>query len=676
MLTGIQLSKVLWAITGLGLYVSLMAPLAGQDEEKPEKESQYTLPVVIVTATRVDLSLKEVPLSSAVITREALESGPALDVGDILRTQAGVHVRSNNRGGVATASLRGSQSSQVLVVRDGLPINDAFNGLTDLSRLMLGGIERIEIVRGPTSHLYGANALGGVINLITREPEQRRDFMVAYGRFNTQQYQLHAGQGSREKGAMVSAVVNKSDGWRGNDDFLHRSVLGRVNTTIGKVQVSVLTGYDDSEVGVPGPKPDSTATHGNNDVTSLFDRQKTDNLYGLLSIESRLGNDYNLQLRLRPERSTTVYENKYDDFSGLTNLGHNQYTAQNLRLSGQVEKRMDTNHILAGFDVIQERGFVEQRTTIEPTGEESTVKWSPATHSSALWSEYIWRRTNLVAVFGARFDYHSTYGWHTSPSLGIILHLGANIVRFSAGEAYRAPSFNDLFWPDDGLFSGNPDLKSETGIAYEIGLEHRISQAIRGTVAVFRRDVDDMIAWAPTGLNGLWRPSNINRYLLNGAEAELIAQKEVFNARFSYTYLDGRQTNLEVVFSDWMAGDQRLEHIERPAAFIPTHNVGFDLTYISAFFKINLNGEARSEIVNYYSDEYTNPAAEVSMIEKKLPARTVMNVRVSWPLWKFEPFLEVRNLLNSTYSEQFGSLSDSNYPLPGRTFGIGLRAEF
>ena len=678
MLTGIQLSKVLWAITGLGLYVSLMAPLAGQEEEKEENESQYTLPEVIVTATRVDQSLQEVPLSSSVITREALESSPALDVGDILRTQTGVHVRSYNLGGVGTASLRGSRSSQVLVVRDGIPINDAFLGLTDLSRLMLGGIERIEIVRGPTSHLYGANALGGVINLITREPEQRRDLTVAYGSFNTQQYQLHAGQGDREKGIMVSAEVNKSDGWRGNDDFLHRSVLGRLNTTIGKVHVSVSTGYDDSEVGVPGPKPDSAATptHGNNDVTSLFDRQKTDNLYGLLSIESNLGNDYSLQLRLRPERSTTVYENKYDDwFSGLTNLGHNQYTAQNLRLSGQVEKRMDTNHILAGFDVIQERGFVEQRTTIEPTGEESTVMWTPATHSSALWSEYIWRRTNLVAVFGARLDYHSTYGWHTSPSLGIILHLGANTVRFSAGEAYRAPSFNDLFWPDNGFTSGNPDLKSETGIAYEIGLEHRISQVIRGNVAVFRRDVDDMIEWAPTGLNGLWRPSNINRYLLNGAEAELIAQKGVFDARFSYTYLDGRQTNQEVVFSDWMTGDQRLEHIERPAAFTPTHTIGFNLNYRGTLLKLNLNAEYRSEIVNYYSD-YAN-VPQVYMIKKVLPARTVINGRVCWPLWKVEPFLEVRNLLNTSYCEQFGStLVDGDYPLPGRTFGIGLRTEF
>lgn len=664
-------------MAGLGFYFYLMAPLLGQEEEKSANESQYTLPEVIVTATRVNQPLEEVPLSSSVIVREALETAPALDIGDILRTQTGIYVRSNNRGGVATASLRGSQSSQVLVVRDGIPINDAFLGLTDLSRLMLGGIERIEIVRGPTSHLYGANALGGVINLITREPEPRRDFSVAYGSFNTQQYQLHAGQGDREKGAIVSATVNKSDGWRGNDDFLHHSVLGRVNTAIGKVQVSVLTGYDDSEVGVPGPKPDSATTHGNNEVTSLFDRQKTDNLYGLLALESEPTDGWKLQLRLRPERSTTNFKNKYDDWrTDGAILGHNQYTARNLRLSSQLEKQTGTNYLLAGFDVIQERGFAEQRTTTEATGEGSTVKWSPATHSSALWTECIRRMGNVTAVLGIRSDYHSVYGWHTSPSLGIILRLGANTVRLSAGEAYRAPSFNDLFWPDDGFTSGNPDLKSETGTAYEIGLEHRISQVIRGNVAVFRRDVDDMITWAPT-LEGKWQPANFNRYLLNGAEAELIAQKEVFNARFSYTYLDGRQTNLEVVYSDWMTGDQHLEHIERPAAFIPTHNVGFNLTYISAFFKINLNGEARSEIVNYYSDEYTNPAAEVSMIEKKLPARTGINVRVSWLLWQVEPFLEVRNLLNTSYCDQLGSeLADGDYPMPGRTFGIGLRAEF
>ena len=652
MLTGTRLNKGLPAMAGLGLCLCLAAPLLGQDEEQPEHKSQYTLPEIIVTATRLNQPLKDVPLSSSVITREALETAPALDVGDILRTQTGVYVRSYNPGGVATVSLRGAQSSQVLVVRDGIPINDAFLGLTDLSRLMLGGIERIEIVRGPTSHLYGANALGGVINLITREPEPVRNLTAAYGSFNTQQLQLHAGQGDSEKGAIFLAAVNKSDGWRGNDDFRHRSMLCKLNYTVGKVLVSVSTGYDDSEVGVPGPKPVSAVTpiYGNNEVTSLFDRQKTDNLYGLLSIESNLGNDYSLQLRLRPERSTTVYEKKYDDFSGLTNLGHNQYTAQNLRLNGQVEKRMDTNHILAGFDVIQERGFVEQTTTIEATAEDSTIRWNPSTHSSALWTEYIWHKSSATVVLGVRSDYHSVYGWHTSPSLGIILQLGANTVRFSAGEAYRAPSFNDLYWPDDGFTSGNPDLKSETGTAYEIGLEHRISQTIRGSVAVFRRDVDGMIAWAPT-LEDKWQPANVNRFSVNGLEAEVNVQFETLHARVGYTLLNAVQIDLDV---------------EKPAAFIPSETVSAEIHAGIAGFDLVMRGEYRSGIRNYYGDS-----------EKLLPARTVLDTRLSKTLWELEPYVEVRNILDTKYSDQFGfTMFDGDYPLPGRTFGIGLRMEF
>lgn len=671
MLTGTRLAKGIWIIVGANLLASGPVPLFGQEEEETEKESQYTLPEVIVTATRMEQPLKEVPLSTSVITRDALEASPALDVGDLLRTQAGVHVRSNNRGGVATASLRGAQSSQVLVVRDGIPINDAFLGLTDLSRLMLGGIERIEIVRGPTSHLYGANALGGVINLITREPGPVRNLTAAYGSFNTQQLHFHAGQGDSEKGAIVSATVNRSDGWRGNDDFLHRSLMGKLTTIIGGVRASLMTGYHDSEVGVPGPKPDGAAAYGDSAVTSLYDRQRTDNLYGLLFIESKLGNDYSLQLRLRPEQSTTVYENKYDDWSsGLTNLGHNQYTAQNLRLSGQVEKRMDTNHILAGFDVIQEHGFVKQKTTIEATDEDSTIKWNPSARSSALWTEYIRRGTNSVIVFGVRLDNHSVYGWHTSPSLGIILHRAESTLRFSIGNAYRAPSFNDLFWPD----AGNPELSSERGTALEIGLEQRFVPGVKGAIAAFQRTVRDMIAWVPSGSGDLWSPANINQYVLNGAEAEFTARKGGLDARVSYTYLDSRQTNQEVVYSDWITGELRLEDISRPAAFIPAHTVGFDLTYRGTLLKINLNSEYKSEIVNYYPD-YSNAPA-VSMTKKVLPERTVINGRVSWIVGWVKPFLEVRNLLDTAYSEQFGSLSDGNYPLPGRTFGIGLRAEF
>ncbi len=670
------LDNLHYMIIGLGFSVFIAIPLLGQATDTTETKPDYVLPEVIITATRLNQPLQEVPISSAVITKEFMELSPALNVGDILLTQTGIHVRRSNRGAVTTASLRGAQSSQVLVILDGLPINDTYNGVTDLSQWSLDAIEQIEIVRGPTSHLYGANALGGVVNLITRKPEPSRSLTLTYDNLNTWQCRLYAGRGNSDNGAMISAEINRSDGWRGNDDFLHRNVLGKIHASFGKTNVSVSTGFNDSEMGIPGPKPGSTITpkYGNSEVTSLFDNQQIHYLYGLLSVDSRFGNDYHLQFRLRPEQSATVFKSKYDDwYTGSAIITEDQYVSRNLRLSGQLERQFGTNHFLTGFDVVQENGFTEQNTTNEITSEDSTIKWCPSTSSSSLWGEYIWRAVYLTAVLGARLDYHSRFGSHISPSLGFIFDLGVNKIRFSMGKAYRAPAYNDLFWPE----MGNPELKVEIGMAYEVGLEHHPTQALSGVIALFRRNVDDMIAWAPTGLNGLWQPSNINHYLLNGFETELNARGNIFNARVSYTYLDARQTNLEVVFSDWTTGDQRLEYVERLAAFVPKHNIGFNLIYTSASLKISLNGNARSAIINYYSDEYLNPSTVISMIEKRIPARIVMNVKASWVLGIIEPFFEIRNLLDTSYCDQFGSqLADNDYPLPGRTCGIGLNIEF
>ncbi|MCH8023169.1 MAG: TonB-dependent receptor, partial [Candidatus Marinimicrobia bacterium] len=97
-----------------------------------------------------------------------------------------------------------------------------------------------------------------------------------------------------------------------------------------------------------------------------------------------------------------------------------------------------------------------------------------------------------------------------------------------------APAFNDLFWP----YAGNRDLKSETGVAYEFGLERRFSRSITVDLVIFRRAVDNMIAWAPTGPGGLWRPSNINRYSVNGLETEFEVRLASFQVSVSYSLMD------------------------------------------------------------------------------------------------------------------------------------------
>ena len=636
-----------------------------------EPESKYILPEIVVTATKIDQPLNEVPLSTDVITREEIESSNALDAGDILRTSTGFNVRSYNPGGLATASLRGSQSAQVLIVLDGMPVFDPFTGLTDLSQISLAGIERIEIVRGPTSHLYGANALGGVVNLITRHPEERTSANLSVGSFNAQKYYLQTANGTGNMGYFLSGSVNKSDGWRGNDDFLRQSIFAKLAGQLGSIHVQLLTGYYTSDIGLPGPKPAGPTKYGSHAVTSLYDRQNTANLYGLLVLESDVGNHTNLTLKIRPARDITNFQTTYDDWvTGDTIVNDNEYVAKSVILNSQLETKLGRHRLLIGWDGIRRQADVIQKFSDQVSGVVEVVEWNPATRTSGIWLEYIWHGSNFIVVPGLRLDSHSEYGSYTSPNIGVVFDWRAYTFRASAGRAFRAPGFNDLFWPN----AGNRDLKSETGVAYEIGLERRLSRYAKGNITLFRRDVRNMIAWAPTGAGGFWQPSNINRYAVNGFETEFDVRLERFYATISYSFLDAVQTNREVVYSDWLTGETRLEDKKRPAAFIPHHAVSMILNVNLAEVDIQVRGEYRGSVRNDYADYSQSPT--VTMTEKILPARAVLDLRLSRSFNKFVPYIELKNILDTRYSEQFGNtIADGAYPMPGRTVVGGVRLD-
>ncbi|MFC1483737.1 TonB-dependent receptor [Candidatus Neomarinimicrobiota bacterium] len=646
--------------------------LQGQDEEPKEIESHYILPDIVITATRTSQTLQEVPLSTTLVSQELIDMIPAMDVADVLQVQTGTTVRRTSHGGMTTISLRGTQAAQVLVTRDGIPINDAFNGTTDLSQLSLGSIEKIEIVRGPTSHLYGANALGGVINLITREVGNARDITLSQGSFNTQAMTAHAGMGNSEKGVSMSANLDRSDGWRGNDDYMHRSWTGNAVTVMRGVEFGFTTGYHDTDLGVPGPKPAAAPTFGNAEVSSLFNRQTSRNLFGMFTLNSKLWEKVAVELHVRPELNKTLFMEKYGDyFTGEPVLGDYEYRSQNLRISGQTETPLKDHRILGGFEIIEENGFVTQWTRNESGTNQDTTDWESQTEAWAFWTEFIGQWNPLTVVGGMRMDVHSVYGRHVSPSLGFILKMQRQVLKLSLGKAYRAPTHNDLFWPN----LGNPDLKPEEGIAGEISYEYYFLPTLWTKAAVFRRVVDDMIAWVPSGSTGLWQPTNINRLQLSGMEIELTARSSSFNLTLGYMFMEGEQVNHELTYSDWMTGTNTLDEVTRPSAFVPGHSVTGCISWISPGMRISVTSNWRSEIVNYYED--WSQAPEISRSAKELPARTLVNLKVVLPLGNVQPYLVVKNLLDEQYSDQFGTdLHDLDFPMPDRILEVGMRLKF
>lgn len=654
---------------GLIIAVSLMA----MDTEYP----LYELEGIVVTATRIYQSLKDVPVTTTVVTREEIEALGARDVGEVLRGVAGIEIKSYGPlGSNASVSLRGSASQQVLVLIDGCPVNSIANGCANLGTISLGDIKQIEIVKGAISHLYGANALGGVVNIITR---QATGLIIEgnskYGSFDTWGLKLNQGGKLGQVAYFLTEEHKESDGYRPNSRYEANSLSARFSIhAMERLKVNGCCRYNDALCGIPGPQPAKGVVpkYGNEEVTSLFDHQKDKNFFGSISLEWE---PINLSVRtLFDHRELDYYwcHDAYDElWTPYTVDEHDRYLTDILGGSIQSQFRPNkSNIIVSGIDCRQVSFSARQIQTDISAGTDTVVaEWSPSIEEYGVWIEDAWRVIKPINIIsGARYDYHSEYGSWISPNLGIACHIGRNTAfRSSLGKAYRSPTFNDLYWPT----GGNPELKPEWGVNYELGARHSISGLVTMDVSLFKRDTEDKIAWAPdTG--GVWKPTNINQHHLLGGELTLKSPMDrFFSLQISYTYLDAEETVREVVYSEW-GGETKTEDRKRKAAFIPRNTLTAGITIKSPWnTDFHLYGKWVDERVNYYSN-YSN-APVVTTDTRHLDSYTVIDIRLVQRIGSGNISVGVSNIFNEDYMEQFGdTFEDRGYPMPPRNYRIGI----
>ena len=181
-------------------------------------EQPVKLDEVVVTATRIEESIQDVAQDVTVITKKQIESGSYQSISDIIRNVAALNViEYGNRASASTVSMRTSTAGQVLVMIDGKRLNKPGDGQVDLNTVSvpLENIERIEVLRGASSALYGADAMGGVINIITKIPDQPvTNLSASYGRFVTKDISLSTSQKIKNAGFYLSLSKESSDGFR------------------------------------------------------------------------------------------------------------------------------------------------------------------------------------------------------------------------------------------------------------------------------------------------------------------------------------------------------------------------------------------------------------------------------------------------------------------------------
>ncbi len=652
----------------------------------------FQLGQVVVTATKVPMSLWETPSSTTLITSKDLEKLHVENVGDILENVLGLRItRYGSLGAETSISIRGSYSSHTLVLIDGRPINQPQSGSADISSLGTENIEKVEIVRGPYSALYGGGALGGVINIITKKPPEKMETSIftSYGSWNTFITQFNHGGKAGKLGYLISGEFRRTDGARPHSLSRDKDFRVSLEYPFEKGNIYLRGGKNNGKLQVPGPKPadeeskwsSSQKEYGDDEVSSRKNYQINED--GFIDIGGKIG-----------ELKWEAFQNNWAlDYFNWSYYGwpatHKKDTSKHRTISGGLNAEyhweiIPDNTLVVGasykndaYQYNNRKKDLDSETTI------STSEIDKSRYTQSSFIEDILRKEPLIVTFGGRWDNPSDYLNAFSPHIGCRWKINSsNSVKLSWGKAYRPPSLQDLYWPSTNYAQGNPDLKSEKSESWEIGWEKTFKDKATFSTTLFSQKIKDMILWAPTGPKNTWGspkwwPDNIGKVKIKGIESN-------FNINFTrntslalnWTYLLAKQRRDELVNCLTYAMKEK----EREAIYTPKYKTDLLFTYSSPLgIETSLQAEHVSKTKNYYTD-WNNAnwvTGKLPTEEKSLPAYTVVNLKLKKKWENKELFLAVDNLFDEKYSTRFGfNLDDNDYPMPGRSITTGFKIEF
>jgi vitamin B12 transporter len=478
-------------------------------QEELEKEKVSTPSIqheVVVTATRLETPVKEIASSVTVITRERLEQSKKATVIEALQEVLGVSIIQNGPpGAAASVFLRGANSEHTLILMDGVELNDPISPSRsfDLAHLTLDNIERIEILRGPQSTLYGSDALGGVVNIITKKGQGKPRFSLSsvagsYGTIitsagiNGSTERMHYSLGTsyfRSDG--FSAASANYEGNEEKDGYRNLTIWGRLgfrlsdNLDVDLILRTLNTQIDiDNAGGAQGDDPNNVQ-----DYNALFIKTQIRNLM--------LNNRWELKLGLSLVDYDRQHENPTDE-THLLDSENGFFKSKLFQIDWQNNLFLhETNTFTLGIDYQQEQGESEYNSD-GVWGPFSSIFPSRRAHVTGFYLQDQIRLANqFFATFGLRLDDHSQFGSAVTYRLAPAFFIEATQTKFRAtyGTAFKSPSLYQLYAP--GAFLGpigNAELNPEKSIGWDIGVEQQLlGGKVLLAVTYFYNDYKDLI---------------------------------------------------------------------------------------------------------------------------------------------------------------------------------------
>lgn len=477
------------------------------------EENVFPLEQITVTADRTVQTVGGTANNVTVITAAQLEEKGARTLADALFGVSGVVVQ--DRGASQKGRIKIFGSEEVVIMVDGkrmnLPQGISMNGAgVDVNTILLGNnIERIEVVRGGGSVLYGADAVGGVINIITKKgaDSTRTTTSIAGGNYGAAYYSFASGGRERNTHWYVSGVQDSNDGQRVNSAYKGKTVSLRLDQELDKDESLTFTyDYYGKHAGVPGS------------VTAP-------KLYNYGDILRHNWSAAYTKTHSAGSRIFRYYDNEqvYSGYEAPSIFRHeNIVRAFEYQDSAKID---NTNLLTWGGE------WRKDKVVSSTLGDRTSI-----TKAIYVQDQYSFNSLTKLTL-GMRRDDNTIWRARWLPKAALLHQANANTSYFANwGKVFRAPNFDELYANVPGMGVGDPNLKPENGWTAEVGVKTKLSGTSEATLSFFRRDLTDAITW----IAGYAK--NINQYTANGLNAGFTVKlSKVTTGDVGYTYLDSRK---------------------------------------------------------------------------------------------------------------------------------------
>ena len=610
-----------------------LLPTANTLADTFERDQALKLPDVLISANRQVEARNDSSAANTVFTREDIDRLQPDSVTDLLRRVPGVQVaQTGGRGSLPGVYIRGTQSAQSLVLVDGQRIGNSTSGDSNLQHINIEQVERLEVLRGSRSAIYGSDAIGGVIQIFTRrggEQGLQPRLHMGFGSHQTWERSLGLSGGDERTrfnlGTSLdeTAGINRtresypSDG--DHDEYRNKSLslsLSHALTDDIEIGANLLDNRGKSAFDNPFGRFDlATFESVQQQPYSEFDVSSVSSY-----LDARVNDLWKTRLEFGHSENREKTLDKLSDERSVFNTYRDSLTWQNdLTLN-------EHNSLILGGDWYEDR--INSSTDFN---EDS--RWN-----RAAFIQHRYQTDRFSTELGLRHDDNQQFGGQNSWSGTFTLPLNPdNDILLSYSEGFRAPTFNDLYYPD---FS-NPDLKPETSKSYELQWRSQLTQDSRLEASLYRTDLEDAIIF---GSNS--RPQNVASARINGFEAAL--KQELF----------GWQSNLGVAIID--PRDRDTGHTLARRA---RRTLSLDLD--RQFDRLGLGASWQAVSGSY--DDLNN--------QQPLGGYALLGLRSSWELDReIKLELKVDNLLDKDYSRVLYSHEGSQYGYreEGRTWMFGV----